>query len=97
MGAGVVSPTIVGNTATAENLFPGAGVRAEGPGGGGFFDGMNELEKAFLLTAGLGTIADIGGGIYDRVKQSKDEKRERERKDRAGRSISAALSRPRSY
>ena len=72
---------------------PGAGEDA-GAGDMGW-GGMHALEKAFLITSALSSLGDIGGSIYDRQKQSKDEERDREDKARAGRSIGAALSRPR--
>ena len=68
-----------------------------GAGGGGWFDGMHPLEKAFLITSALGAAGDIGGGIYDRVKQSQDEDEERRRRAEGGRQLTRALSRPRTY
>ena len=59
------------------------------------WDGMHPLEKAFLITSALSSLGDIGGGIYDRQKQARDEERDREDRARAGRSLVAALSRPR--
>ena len=59
------------------------------------WDGMHPLEKAFLITSALSSLGDIGGGIYDRQKQARDEERDREDRARAGRSLGAALSRPR--
>ena len=56
---------------------------------------MHPLEKAFLITSALSSLGDIGGGIYDRQKQARDEERDREDRARAGRSLGAALSRPR--
>ena len=68
-----------------------------GGGGGGLgaaFGDMSPLEKMFLITSGAGAVADIGTGIYDRVKQSRREREERDRKDRTGRTIGDRLSSP---
>ena len=64
---------------------------------GGWFAGMHPLEKAFLLTSALGAAGDIGGGIYDRVKQSQDEDEIRRQRAEGGRQLTRALSRPRTY
>ena len=74
----------------------GGGMGAGGPepGGGGMFGDMNPLEKMFLITSGVGAAADIGTGIYDRMKEARKEREENERRDMAGRRLSDALNRP---
>lgn len=62
--------------------------------GGGMFDDMTPMEKMFLLTSGASAAADIGTGVYDRVTEARRERREEERRDRAGRRLSDALTRP---
>ena len=93
MGGGMGAGASMLKRGGADSPFAGEG--AEG-GGMGFGD-MHPLEKAFLITSALSTLGDIGGGIYDRQKQSSDEERDREDQARKGRSITDSLSRPRVY
>ena len=66
-----------------------------GGGGGGMgLDDMHPLEKAFLITSAISAAGDIGGSIYDRVRQRNKEREDKEFRDRAGKSLTAALARP---
>ncbi|MCY3678747.1 MAG: hypothetical protein OXH66_14360 [Gemmatimonadetes bacterium] len=83
-----------------ENMFR-TGVGGSGMGadpaeaaGGGMFGDMSPLEKMFLITSGVGAAADIGTGIYDRMKEARQEREEKDRRDIAGRRLSAALAGP---